>query len=116
MTYNSVHEIFVILSGEESVDYRPIIELAIDEVERMLLPDADDTDSRLNYLAGSLANYRYHQAICSRENSAVTYAGQMKKTQADASISYAEKLFHDYMRLCKDLVKYDDFIFISCPE
>ena len=113
MDIESVLWIFMLFSGEESSEYEPIVEMSMVEVEKMLLPDADTEDVRLNYLCAALANYRYHQVMCSREHSAVTFAGKMRKSENDISISYAEKLFRDYKKMCGDLLKPVDFVFLS---
>ena len=113
MDIETICGLFTLFSGEDSDDYLPIITMSMTEVGQLVRSDTSITDSRLNFLCAALANYHYHQAMCSRENSAVTYAGKMNRSETDISLIYAERLLKSYMALCHDIMKASDFLFMS---
>ena len=116
MNFTTVRTLFKLFSGVDITrddEYRPIVEMAVTEVERMYRFDTDPTDIRLCFLAASLANYRYRQILCAQDRTEVTYAGKMSRDEHDISLEYAEKLFRDYLHLCEDIILPTDFVFTS---
>jgi hypothetical protein len=118
MNIESVKSLFTLFSGEEDHGrYAPVISLAMAEVERMLLPDADRTDIRLEFLCAAAANHRLQQLNAARDRTEVTYAGDMlqppSQTRPSGSLAYSERLLRDYMQLCEDLIQPRNFVFIS---
>jgi len=116
MNITTVKLLFRLFSGFDcrtSPEYDPVIEMSVQEVERMLKPDADHTDIRLCYLSAALANYRYRQMLCAQDRSEITFAGKMSKAEHDISLNYAEKMFRDYLGLCNDLIITTDFVFMA---
>ncbi len=113
MDIETICGLFTLFSGEDSDDYLAIITMSMTEAGHLVKSDTSIADERLNYLCAALANYHYHQAMCSRQNAAVTYAGKMNRSQTDISLAYAEKLLRSYMALCHDIMKATDFIFIG---
>ena len=112
MNIESVKSLFRMFSGEDdSEKYAPLIELALSETEKMLLPDADRSDVRLNFLCAAVANHRCRQIISSRDRTEITYAGKMLRDGKDSALAYSEKLLRDYLELCSDLVKPQTFTF-----
>lgn len=109
MNIESVKSLFELFSGEPQENYLPLAELAMAEVEKMLLPDADQTDIRLNFLAAALANYRLSQIKVSQDRTKVTYAGKM--LDPTAAKTYAAALLRDYLQLCSPLIRQRTFIF-----
>lgn len=111
MNIESVKTLFSLFSGEEAAESNdPLIELALAEVEKMLLPDADCTDIRLDFLTAALANYRLCQVKSVRDRTKVTYAGKMLDGGID-KCAYAEKLLRDYLQLCEGLIAPRIFVF-----
>ena len=56
---NNVNSLFELFSGEDAnSEWTPVIVMVVLEVRNMLLPDADNTDTRLEFLAAAVANYR----------------------------------------------------------
>ena len=112
----TVKMLFKFFSGfdcETSSEYDPVIEMSMAEAERMLISDIYRSDVRLNYLSAAIANYRYRQILCAQDRSEVTFAGKMSKDEHDISLTYAEKMLRDYLRLCSDILKNADFVFIA---
>lgn len=111
MNIESVKTLFSLFSGEEASESNtPLIELAIAEVGKMLLPNADSTDIRLDFLTAALANYRLRQVKSARDRTKVTYAGKMLDSGSD-DCAYAEKLLRDYLQLCEELIAPRIFVF-----
>lgn len=114
MNIENVKSLFTMFSWEENTEkYEALITLAMTEVEKMLLPEADENDIRLNFLCAALANFRYRQALSVADRSEYTYAGRMLSTEKDGHLSFSENLLRDYCRLCSDLIKNTDFIFMG---
>lgn len=114
MDFSEITEIFELFTGEENgVEYFRIINLAVYETGMMLRPDADRTDTRLNYLAAAIAYYRFQQILAARERAAVTYAGKVLKESQNTAYEYSKLLMKDYMQICSDLIKPQSFIFSS---
>lgn len=119
MDINTVKMLFRLFSGFDSVtssEYDPVIEMAMAEVERMVIDTDRRSDVRLNYLSAALANYRYRQILCGQDRSEMTFAGKISAEQHDISLNYAEKLFRDYLHLCSDILKTTDFVFMAFPS
>ena len=112
MNIESVKSLFRMFSGEDEPEkYAPLIELALAEVEKMLLPDADRSDVRLPFLCAAIANYRLCQINSSRDRTQVTYAGKMLRDGGDSSSAYAQRLLRDYLELCGELIFPQTFTF-----
>lgn len=112
MNIESVKSLFRMFSGEEdSEKYAPVIELAMAEVEKMLLPDADRNDSRLPFLCAAVANHRLCQINSSRDRTQITYAGRMLIDNPDSTVSFSQKLIRDYLEICSDLIVPQTFTF-----
>lgn len=111
MNIESVKTLFSLFSGEEATEINmPLIELASAEVRKMLLPDADSSDIRLDFLTAALANYRLRQVKSSRDRTKVTYAGKFL-TDSKNDCTYAEKLLRDYLQICEELIAPRIFVF-----
>ena len=111
MNIESVKSLFRQFSGEESEDNAPFIELAAGEVRRMLLPGADDSDVRLDFLAAAIANYRLSRIKASRDRTQVTYAGKMLKNGEGSPCESAAVLLKEHIQLCSELISAKTFIF-----
>ena len=109
MNIESVKSLFELFSGEPQENYLPLAELAVAEVEKMLIPDADSSDVRLNFLAAAIANYRLSQIKNSQDRTKVTCAGKM--LDPAAAKTYAAGLLRDYLQLCSPLIRPRTFIF-----
>ena len=118
MNIEKIRTLFTLFSGEDVLDtYVPLITLAVDEVNRMLLPNADSTDVRLDFLAAAIANNRLQKIKNARDRSEITFAGKMLSADR-GSLIYSEKLVSDYLQLCSELINSKTFIFsaFSCGE
>ena len=112
MNIDSFKTLFELFSGESAENFAPLVQLAVDETEKMLLPDKDASDVRLQFLAAAAANYRLRQIMASRDRTQVTYAGKMLDTKTGTSAG-AESLLRDYLALCSDLIKPQTFVFAA---
>lgn len=114
MDIQTILRVFELFTGEEnSDDYYQLVVFAVSEVESLLLPDADNTDIRLNFLCGALAFYRLQQILAARERAAVTYGGKVLKESQNTAYEYAKELLRDYLQICRDLLKAKNFTFSS---
>lgn len=112
MNIESVKSLFRLFSGEDEPEkYAPLIELAMSEVEKMLLPDTDRSDIRLAFLGAAIANHRFCQINSSRDRTQLTYAGKMLKDGENSVLAFSEKLLRDYLELCSDLIAPQTFTF-----
>ena len=117
MDIQEVVSLFDLFTGEEIGDtYIKIINLAMYEVICMLVPGADRTDPRLEYLAAALAYYRYQQILAARERAAVTYGGKVLKESQNTAYEYSKQLLSDYMQICRGLIKTDTFVFAGVSD
>lgn len=117
MNIESVKTLFTLFSGEDvSEKYTPLITLSVSEVEKMLLPDADPSDVRLDFLCAAVANHRLQQINSARERAEFTVAGKMLTVSQNTSLAYSEKLLCDYMNLCSELIKQKTFVFMSFSD
>ena len=112
MNIESVKTLFELFSGESADNFIPLVRLAVDETEKMLLPDADASDIRLEFLAAAVANHRFRRIMCTRDRTQSTYAGKMPDLRY-SSVSGSEKLLRDYLTLCKKLIKPQTFAFAA---
>ena len=113
---NNVKSLFELFSGEDAnSEWTPVIVMAVLEVRNMLLPDADDTDTRLEFLAAAVANYRTQEIKLSSGKREYEYVGQMDSGGARTSLAGAEMLMREYVQLCRDLIKADTFVFETIP-
>ena len=111
-----VKQIFTLFAGEPAnVDWLAVITAACREVEGMLLPDADDTDVRLEFLAAAVANSRAQTIRLSSGKSGYEYAGSIIAPGKSSSADFAAALLRDYMELCRGLIKPKVFIFETIP-
>lgn len=116
MNIESVKTLFGMFSGEEySERFAPMIRLALSETERILRPDADRSDVRLDFLAAAMAHYRVRQLRSAQDKDRFTYAGKMAASVQSGSLDCAEKLLRDYYELCSDLIVPQTFLFMSIP-
>lgn len=115
MNIESVKSVFTLFSGETDFEkYSPIIALAMQEVENMLVDKEACDDIRLDFLCAAAANYRLQQINAAHDRSEITYAGKMLASPANSgTLKYAEKLLSDYINLCGNLVKPKTFMFMS---
>lgn len=114
MNEDQVNLLFGLFAGEDVVpeDYPELVEMAIEEVEEALLPDADVTDGKLCFLAGAVAALRYTQITAARDQTACTYAGGIaQNTDAVQKLKFAYELVEAYRRLCRHLLRDDAFAF-----
>lgn len=117
MNTESVKTLFTLFSGEDvSEVYTPVILLAVSEVEKMLLPEADPKDIRLEFLCAVVANHRLQQIKSARERYEFTVSGKMLSPSQNTAVSYSEKLLRDYMQLCGDLIKPKNFVFMGFSD
>lgn len=112
MNIESVKSLFRMFSGEDDAEkYSPLIELALTEVEKMLLPDADTEDIRLSFLCAAIANHRFCQLNSARDRTQVAYGGRMLTDSSNPVLAHSEKLLKDYLDLCSDIIEPQIFIF-----
>lgn len=110
----NVLTIFNLISGESvNAGWRPVVEQSVDEVTRMLLPGADPSDGRLEYLAASIANFRAQQILAASAKYESTFIGKMKSEGEAPAVKYARSLVRDYCQLCSDLIKPQTFVFAA---
>ncbi|MGN0617105.1 hypothetical protein [Ruminococcus flavefaciens] len=114
MDIQTIVTAFELFTGEENGDdYYQLILLAVSEVQRILLPDADTTEVRLSFLCAALAFYRLQQILAARERAAFTYAGKVLKESQNTAYEYAKELLRDYLQIAADLISSKKFIFSS---
>lgn len=114
MDIYNVSAIFEFISGESvNKGWTPVVELAVGEVTKMLLPDADPNDERLEYFAASIANLRAQQILAASAKSENTFIGKMKSERETPSVKYARSLMRDYCQMCSDLIKPQTFVFAA---
>ncbi len=106
--------LFGLFAGDDVVpeDYTAIVTMAIQEVTQMLLPDADESDARLCYLAASVALLRYTEITAARDRAACTFAGTIaQNTDATQKRLFALDLVSAYRGLCRSLLVDEFFAF-----
>lgn len=114
MKVSKVTGLFKLFSGEESsVKYEPLIGLAIAETEKMLLPDADRDDIRLDFLSAAIANNRLQQINSAHDRTRATYSGKMISADEALPLTYSERLLKSYLELCSDLIAPQIFTFTA---
>lgn len=115
MNLETVHSLFTLFSGEEdSHAFTSIITASVKEVQGLLREDADETDIRLCYFAASIAHLRYTQIYGARNYPLATFAGNITRlSDGSQKLSFAERLVKAYQHLCGDLLKNQDFVFVS---
>ena len=114
MNIESVKSLFTLFSGEcDSEKHSPIITLSMMEVEKMLLPEINENDIRLDFLSAAIANHRLQQINSARDRTQVTYAGKMVSDNSKSSLEYSERMLKDYIQLCEDLIRPRAFMFMS---
>ncbi len=113
MNMTKVKSLFKLFSGDIcTAEHEPLIDLAVFEVERMISETADREDPRLDFLCAAIANYRYYQALTAQDRSEFTYSGKVIKDNGGKILSFAEGLLRGYYRLCSDIIKDSDLIFL----
>ncbi len=114
MNTAKIKSLFKLFSGDTcSEEHESIIEAAVIEIEGMLLETADKDDPRLDFLCAAIANFRYYQALSAQERSEFTYGGKVLNDSDGKILSFAEGLLKGYFRLCGDIIKGSDFVFIG---
>ena len=114
MNTQTVTNLFELFTGTHNgIEYYQLIRLAMYETEKMLLPDADRTDIRLDFLSAAIAFYRLQQILAAREIAECTYAGKVLKESQNTAYDYSKRLLRDYFQLCSDLLYSQGFIFSS---
>ena len=114
MNSDNVERLFTLFSGETySQTLAPYLDIADTEVKRMLLPNADIDDTRLDFLCAAIGNYRYRQANAAQDRSEYTCAGKMLSSEDGRTLSFSENLLRDYLSLCRDLISGTDFVFMG---
>ena len=112
----NVKSIFSLFSGElPNSEWLAVITAACREVDDMLLPDTDDTDVRLEFLAAAVANCRAQSIRLSSGKSGYEYAGSVSTSGKSTAQDFAATLLRDYMELCRDLIKPKNFVFETIP-
>ncbi|MDO4864334.1 MAG: hypothetical protein Q4A05_09220 [Ruminococcus sp.] len=113
---NNVNTLFELFSGESAdSEWAPVVTMAVSEVTAMLLPDADDTDTRLEFLAAAVANYRTQEIKLSSGKAEYEYVGKMSSGGVRASLTGAETLMREYVQMCSGLINAKTFIFETIP-
>ncbi|MCR5601317.1 MAG: hypothetical protein K6G33_11335 [Ruminococcus sp.] len=114
MDVQEINDLFELLTGEQnSQTYYNFINLSMYEVSVMLRSQECSTDYRLNFLCAAIAFYRVQQMLAARERAAVTYAGKMLKESQNTAYEYSKLLLRDYLQICNDLLKCQNFVFSS---
>lgn len=112
MDIGSVKSLFKMFSGEDDVEeYGPLIELALTETEKLLLPQADRSDIRLSFLCAAMANHRLCQIRAARDRTQAAYGGSMLTDSRERIVAHSEKLLRDYLELCSDIISPQMFTF-----
>ncbi len=113
MDVDVVISLFKLFSGDESPQkYYPLIPAAIQEVEKILRPDADKSDMRLYFLCAAWANY-FMQKIILSHSGEYTVAGKGASNSDTPALKYAKELLKDYYDMCRELIYPQSFTFIS---
>ena len=114
MDIERITAIFELFTGESNGDeYFHLINLAMYEAGVMLRSEEYRTDYRLNYLAAAIAYYRLQQLLAARERAAYTYGGRVLKRSQNTAYEYSKELLRDYMQICSDIIKPQNFVFRS---
>lgn len=116
MNLSTVIDLFMMLSGEEDViRFEPILTASMQEVRQELLDQTSASDTRLNYLAAAIANLRYTQLYGAREKALATFAGTLRRaSDYEQQVRFAKQLVYSYRKLCADLLRDCDFLFLGC--
>lgn len=106
MDIERIKSLFSIFTGQNNYEeYLPVIAVSMTQVERMLKENVDLSDSRLDMLTASVANYRYVQIITSRMENISAYNGEMIISKKDNNaLNYAKQIMLDYMDICSDII------------
>ncbi len=116
MNETQVEILFELFAGGDvtAEEYAPVISAAIQEVQQMLRPDADETDARLYYLEAAVAFLRYTEITAARDRTACTFAGTVaQNTDAEQKLVFAKELTCAYRRLCRSLLTDEVFLFAA---
>ncbi|MBE6855958.1 MAG: hypothetical protein IKM49_03280 [Ruminococcus sp.] len=115
MNFEAVKALFALFTGlEDTEKYLPILNFAVRETTDMLASPKYASDSRIEFLCASVANYRFAQIESARGYTQSTYAGNISAVKKDSgALKYACDLVKDYMTVCRSLLKTSDFVFIS---
>lgn len=117
MNMTKIKSLFKLFSGNEcTAEIEPIIDIAVIEVQKLLLENADTSDTRLDFLCASMANFRYYQALASSDRSLYTYGGKVLNDHDGKILSFAEGLLKGYFQLCADLLKDSGFVFFGVVQ
>lgn len=114
MNNENIQKLFTLFSGETYTDsHAPFIEVAIIEVESFLRDTAEKSDRRIEFLCAALANFRYRQALVSSDRSEYTYEGRLISGADGKTLEFSENLLRSYYRLCRELIKPSEFVFLG---
>jgi len=116
MNMEQVALLFGLFAGPDVVaeEYTPILTMAVQEVRQGLLPDVDETDARLCYLAAAVALLRYTEMTAARDRAACTFAGTIaQNTDAKQKRDFALSLVWAYRGLCRSLLEEGTFFFAA---
>jgi hypothetical protein len=100
-------------SGVKDVsEYQELVQSAMSDVKSMLVSESNSDDVRLNFVCGSLANWKYQQFMASRDRLTYTYAGTVsQKHDGVDQLKDAEKMFYHYLESVSDIIKDKHFFF-----
>lgn len=110
---DTVMSLFKLFSGQEVEKNEAFIIIARDELTKIVIPEAMETDERVNFLCAAIANYRYQQAKSASDRTTYTYAGGMEKNTDYSPLAFAENMLKDYFNMCSDIIKPKNFVFMG---
>lgn len=115
MNIAQITSLFTLFSGEiDTEKYQPLIDSAIEQVNRRLKDIDCANDTRLDYLCAAIANYRYSQITCIKNKVAYTYAGTGdSKGNSQLEYDFAKELMCEYYKSVTDLIYDEDFVFCT---
>lgn len=115
MKTDNINSLFTLFSGESDISkYEPLINSAVSQVSSQLREGADSSDSRLDFLCASIANFRYAQIECVRNKVAFTYAGTAdREGNSQLEYMFAKELMLGFYRQCSDLLCDNGFCFCA---
>lgn len=113
MELTTIKNLFKMFSNvSEPDDYLELVQSAISDITNMLQDTSNTTDTRLNYVCGALANWKYQQFMASRDKLNYTYAGTVsQKHDGKDQLKDAENMFYHYLATIKDIIKDENFYF-----
>ncbi len=116
MDKTEVAKAFLLFCGEEGaeVTYEGLLDQGIETVKRNLKANADETETRLCYLAAAVAYRQYVNITAPRDKVACTFAGTIaENTDATQKLETAKLILECHYANCIDLLKEQDFVFVA---